>query len=568
MSQVHYEVFVRKTPVAGWTLNGAVEDRASAEQLAAELMAAGKAVGVKIVRETFDPQTGQFHSSTLATVGHSDDRKPDKERAASVEPACRTPDDLRLPRGRELIGRVLDDWLKRARATPFELLHRADLVEKLEASGTELQHAIQKIALPEAQAAGRPIHEVIRYYQDLIDRCCERVVVDERKKVFPDLKREGLAAAAERLLSEPDRAYRLSGAVAKALADADNWSAKTDRLLDLADQAPRKEDSRRFALHVLEQPLSEIVGARAALDELLGPGLDLGGSLAALTRLAAPREVDMLIRLEPAAARLIPDLSGPTVRLGRALAAGDFPAVCSAVSRRVLRELGGPRRLRPEDPDGEIDLLRGLAMAMTAAAGAHMTLDEVQAVFVERSRRLVSSDFVAGYLGEGREVWDQARALVRLCENVAGAANKRAAARWLAQHLDARGFEDALRRAPESPREKLERLARLQRAVRDAGLPELDVRPAMDRLGALGGLIEAETKLSVLVARAEGGAVPRLAYLLRMASGEAAPLGPAAQRAKAEAMRLLKDPTARAELAASPDAARKIGTMLEGAMAA
>lgn len=293
MTQVHYEVFARKTAAAGWALQGAVEDRGGAEQLAAELMASGRAVGVRIVKETFDPETGQFRSSTLATLGQSDDRKPDKERAASVEPACRTPEDLRAPRGRELIGRVLDDWLKRRRATPFELLHRADLVEKLEASGTELQHAIQKIALPEAQAAGRPIHEVIRYYQDLIDRCCERVLKDERRRLFPDLGRESLADAAERLLSEPDRAYRLSGAVAKALADADGWSAKTDRLLDLADDAPRRDDARRFAFHVLEQPLSEIVGARAALGELLGEELDLGGSLAALTRLAAPREVEI-----------------------------------------------------------------------------------------------------------------------------------------------------------------------------------------------------------------------------------------------------------------------------------
>ena len=30
----------------------------------------------------------------------------------------------------------------------YELLHRPDLAEKLEASGVELQHAIQKVAVP------------------------------------------------------------------------------------------------------------------------------------------------------------------------------------------------------------------------------------------------------------------------------------------------------------------------------------------------------------------------------------------------------------------------------------
>lgn len=570
MSQVHYEVFARKSPGAPWALNGASEDRAHAEEIAAELLSTGRAAGVKIVRETFDADTGQFRSSVISSQGQTEDvrRKPDRERDTIVEPACRTPDDLRHPRGRELIGRVLDDWLKRFKVTPFELLHRADLVEKLEASGFELQHAIQKIALPESQASGRPVHEVIRYYQDLIDRSCERVLKDERKKLFPDLTREPLADAAERLLPEPDRTYRLSGGVAKALAGVDGWSAKTDRLLDLADQAPRRDEARKFALHVIEQPLCEIAGTRAGLGELVGSGLDLGAQLAALTRLAAPREVEMLIKLEPNAARIMPALDGAASRLGTWLETGSFPVATSAVARRVLRELGGPKRLRPEDPAGEIDVLRALAMAMTAASNPAMTLDEVQSVFVERSRRLVTPEFVGAYLGEGRSVWDEARALVRLCENVAGGANKRAAARWLAQHLNAPKVEDALRTAPEKPRAKLAMLAALQRSVKNAGLPELDVRPAIERLGQLGGAVEAEGKVTASIGRANAPLANRLVYLLQIAAGEQAPTGPATAKAKAEVMRLLKDPSTRAELAAAPELAAKLAPMLETALAA
>jgi hypothetical protein len=570
MSQVHYEVFARKTPGAPWALSGATEDRAQAEEIAAELLSAGRAAGVKVVRETFDPETGQFRSSVLSSQGMTEDvrRRTERERDPSVEPACRTPDDLRHPRGRELIGRVLDEWLKRFKVTPFELLHRADLVEKLEASGFELQHAIQKIALPEAQAAGRPVHEVIRYYQDLIDRACERVLKDERRTLFPDLSCEALAEAAERLMPAPDRTYRLSGAVAKALAGVDGWSAKTDKLLDLADQAPRRDEARKFALHVIEQPLCEIAGTRAGLGELVGAGLDLGGQLAALTRLAAPREVEMLIKIEPEAARIMPALDGAASRLGRWLETGVFPTTTSAVARRVMRELGGPKRLRPEDPSGEIDVLRALAMAMTAASNPAMTLDEVQSVFVERSRRLVTPEFVTAYLGEGGSVWDDARALVRLCENVAGGANKRAAARWLAQHLNAPKVEDALRGAPDSPRAKLATLAALQKAVRHAGLPELDVRPAIDRLGQLGGLVEAEGKVMAAIARADAPLAKRLVYLLQIAAGEQAPMGPATVRAKAELLRLLKEPTARAELAAAPELAARLAPMLESTLAA
>ena len=52
------------------------------------------------------------------------------------------------------MGRLLIDFLSRNKITITELIHRADLLEKLEATGTVYQHAIQKIAV--AQAVIRP----------------------------------------------------------------------------------------------------------------------------------------------------------------------------------------------------------------------------------------------------------------------------------------------------------------------------------------------------------------------------------------------------------------------------
>jgi ribosome-interacting GTPase 1 len=60
-------------------------------------------------------------------------------------------------------------------------------VEKLEASGIELQHAIQKIAIPEAQARGIGVHEIIRSFQTLAERAIERLMKDHRKGLLPDL---------------------------------------------------------------------------------------------------------------------------------------------------------------------------------------------------------------------------------------------------------------------------------------------------------------------------------------------------------------------------------------------
>jgi hypothetical protein len=60
-------------------------------------------------------------------------------------------------------------------------------------------------------------------------------------------------------------------------------------------------------------------------------------------------------------------------------------------------------------------------------------------------------------------------------------------------------------------------------------------------------------KLTATVAKASASPIHRLMLLLRLATGEAAPLGPAADRARAEAMKLVRLPETRSELAGSPE---------------
>jgi hypothetical protein len=64
----------------------------------------------------------------------------------------------------------------------------------------------------------------------------------------------------------------------------------------------------------------------------------------------------------------------------------------------------------------------------------------------------------------------------------------------------------------------------------------------------------------------KGSAPPlqRLTALLRMAAGETAPRGPAADRARLAALKLVRTPEVRAGVAASPEA----GEQLRGLMAA
>ncbi|MEQ7156487.1 hypothetical protein [Brevundimonas aurifodinae] len=561
---VHYEIYVRKTAPAPWSLLQATENRQQAIETAEDILRDKHAVAVRVTKETMDPDTMEFNSVTVLTRGAPE---APKKRVAEADdrPNCMAPQDIYAPHARELIGRVLEDWLMRNGVTVFELLHRPDLVERLEASGVEVQHAIQKVAIPESQATGQAAHELIRHYQKLTEAAMERVVVAGRKSLFPDLANRSLADVAHRLAGSADRSFVIGGVIAGALKGLKGARARLDRLMDLADRAPMDGPPRALVMVAIEQILCEMMAARTSLSEVLGPALDQGGSLAAVVRMVAPREIEALIRMDPRMALLMPAVDGPAARLGVRIEAGEYPILSAALARMVLRELMGPRRLRPTDAPGEIDILRTLAMSLTATAGRLLTLEEVQNAFTERSKSLVTADFVQSFVDPCETVLCEAEQLTRLCENVTGTANKRSAARWLAACVTSLRFEQEMRTAPMSAAKKLQALAVLHRSVRAAALSEHDTEQIGGAIGHVGGVVEAEARLTAQLARAPAPPAQKLAALLRLAAGETAPFGPAADRAKAEAIKLFRAPEARAALTASPEQIAPLKTLMKAA---
>jgi len=198
-------------------------------------------------------------------------------------------------------------------------------------------------------------------------------------------------------------------------------------------------------------------------------------------------------------------------------------------------------------------VLRALAMSLTAASGKLLPLEDVQAAFTSRSKTLVTGDFVEAYLGQNKTAREEVEALIWLTENVIGAANKRQASGWLKAVVSSLKFEKEMTLGDESPAARLAQLATLQKSAARCGLVPEDFEPVQQRLGELGGMLEARTRLSAGIVRADTSLTQRLTLLLKLASGEAAPLGPAADRAKQEALRLIRHDDTRAELARSPD---------------
>jgi hypothetical protein len=172
---------------------------------------------------------------------------------------------------------------------------------------------------------------------------------------------------------------------------------------------------------------------------------------------------------------------------------------------------------------------------------------------------------VEAYLGSGKTAREEAEALVWLTENVIGAANKRQAGRWLKAVVSSLKFEKEFRNSGDGVAARLTLLADLQRAAGRCGLVEEDADPIRIKLGDLGGLIEADARLAQQLAKANTSAVHRLTLLLKLASGESAPLGPAADRARAEAVKLARHADTRQELAGAPDQVEQVRDLIQQA---
>lgn len=560
--RVHFEIFIRKIPGGAWILHNALDDRAAALESAKALMDERAAVAVRVSKETFHEESGGFDSIVIQALGAAEVAAKSRPKVES-QLLCASPQDLYTFHARERIGRLLEAWLAREQVTPFELLHRPDLVERLEASAADLRQALQKVATPEAHARNKTVTEMVRVFEGLVDRASERLAADAKRGAFPKIDVSGFAAAAESFAQHADRGYLLGGGVANALAKSESWSAKVTLLLDLADAAPASGPARNAALHVLMQPLAEILEARPGIDEVLGTMSDLGARLAAMTRLAAHQMVERLIKIEPSVAKIMPELPPLAARLATWLSTEAFQDVRAALGRRVLRELMGPRRLKPGDAGAEIHVLRALGMALTAAAGKLLPQDDVQAAFTSRSRTLITGDFVEAYLAQVLTPCEEVEALIWLAENIIGAANKREAAGWLRTVVESIRFEKDLRGGMDSPAQQLARLAKLQRGVSSCGLAPEDSGPITIKLGLFGGEIEARAKIVSGVARANAPAVHRLLLLLKLAVGDSAPLGPAANRARQEAMRLVKLQETRAALSAAPEQMQSVRDLIQ-----
>ncbi len=526
MSDIHFEVFRQQRGTGNWSLVEAFENRDSAMERARRLLQEGRATAVRVVKETFDKESGGYVSLTLFEDGSVNTKKKNTK-IDDIEnlPPCVTADDLYTYHARAVIARTLAEWLAHSKLTVTELLHSAPALEKLDNQGMIMQHALQKVAVARAFGTDRPVTQIIRELSVLCTAGTRRVYKDDRSGLFEGGATGGFGALAAELLDKPDAEYRVNGVLAKHLRFATTWDEKLGRLLALIAELPQDDEPRELLLIAIDSSVSEILATPPALADLLGPNPDLGHALLNLTALFLGADA---AERSPAANALAKLFERDMLADARA-----------AVAARLLSELKGMKRLCPASWDSELKMLRRLANALIRACGKYLSHEDLIAAFAERSRRFVTHEPLYQYLQDARSPDEKVARLLTVEENIIGPESKRELAAFILPLIGLHAFEEQL---GSGVLPKLKRAAELQERVLRSGFQELQKTQLAAALDAVAKGIEERAKLFASLETRFSNPVERAQALLKLCGAAVLTQGELSAKARRLMMTLMAAP--------------------------
>lgn len=501
---IHYEIFSRQGAKGGWKMLDVRTERESALQFAAGLMAGEKATGVKVVKETYNEDTGDYLSLKIFEDGHNQMKTAPAQEDVPHALPCFKPEDLYSYHARATITRLISDFLSRNKITITELSHRADMLEKLEATGTLLQHAIQKVAVAQASSTTTPVAQIVKSLNELTTKSFHRVYRDARNKYFPAVEVGGFGALASKLADKADGLYVLNGAIAQHLRDAKGWDEKVFRLLALSEEAPAEGPGRVLLLSAIDSLIAEVLAGSAALHELIGKNDNLGQALMCLVQLFLGRE--------PADAGERAGL----IALTQHFAADDLPEARTAIANRILAEFKSAKRLCPNALDDEFKTLRQIANRVVLGIGKYLSHEDLIGAFTLRSRRLVTHETLGEYMAEAATPDEKLERLLFVEENIIGAENKRLLATFIMPVITGSSFEAHFSNAKIAVVMRLQRLAQLQARARRSGFQENQRQEMSDLLDKRASDLEARAKIFETLETRAGGALEKATAILKL----------------------------------------------------
>lgn len=444
---------------------------------------------------------------------------------------CSTVDDLFAPPARRIISRLLTEFLTNQKVSAVELLHRAELLDRLEGTGTLLQYVVQQTAVARAAKEKRPVQTIIKELNQLVGDLSDKVHVDKRNDRFPELKAEQFPALADDLVAKPDGAYILNGTLARYLRDARNWLGKIERLLVLSEMADANKPGGSLLISACDAIISEILALPAALIEVIDFKESFGEMVMSLVNLFLGR----LENTNYPADHIMPHLT-------KRFASGLMPLSRSAIAVQIIAQIYNQQRLTTDSCDAELKMFRTLTGLMMSGVGDVLDKDELVEALELRAKRFVTSEYLNGCLAAIVLPSDKLEWLFFAEDCVLGERNKQILAKAAIRIATADSFKSQFTLTRSSLPGRLQRLTALCTKAAASGFHEADRRFLVSVFDNLAFTLAADNRLFETLAARPIHPVEKVLVLLQLQDARTFTPGGLSDRVRTEIIGYLARP--------------------------
>ena len=544
--ETHFELFLRKSPKASWVLADAYADRAAAIAQAKKLLRPYPNGGIRVLKEVRG-QNNAYKSVTVATFGDCEEPRQGKSRAIIPQStsSCMSPADLSTPAARKTYIEVIPRFLERNRVLPGELVYRTDLLEQLEASGSEITQAIQKVAI--SRSEGDDLHKIVRQLHELVNQAVNKVFSDNKSGLFVSYGRN-LAETIDACRSTRNPKLAFGAALADKLKKAMSWPEKLNGLISIWREAEDLPDEdRKFVNKLLSDYFAEWIEMPGAMKAILGDTECAGEIVDRLIAILEPDPAEMAsarrhnILNEDGEEKLIRDpLSTlPAARqLAEAVAMGLLPSARQTIITRIFSEISSNQRLYETCLQTEFDMLKDFGDRLVRVLNSSRR-SEMYDAFCARSKRLMSTDTVDAYL-EQFDVMERPERLLDMEDNLVGADARNKMASLIRGIMGQPRFESMVLQSDARHLQTLITLRSTQMKLLGSTLPEQDRMHCAQDIDALAVRLISNSNIFRTVARKAGTPALAAVSLFRLAV-DALPRGQSATLASLAATKMLRD---------------------------
>jgi hypothetical protein len=519
-----------------WITQGHSPSEQDARKQAKSLMSNPSYGGVRIVRDVVRG-SGKEASAVIYTQMREE---PNKEliRAQPIDeaPMCHASADLYKADARNTMHRVLRQYIDKMVLTPTEIMHNHRELKRVLDFEALVPSAVSRVASLQAKETGQTPAERNRALFDMINELHEQARVAGERPNLPDLAKfpdlAGVVAKLEQVVGAEQLDFFALVCLSKDLAGARSWLGKLERLLALI-----KDDTNPRSRALVDRVAADIFGSTDSLRDVLGRQPDLSSALCQL--------IDVIDGRFAPSGTDTPEVTG---QLAQYLSSRDLVETRLALLRSVKRQLRGAAPLTRGDGDHQRKAYRDVALRLLRGGkilGGGSMADALALAyqrFVEEGGNAGRRNAVARCATTLDTAADQVRLMLALLEGeVAGDQKPELIERLDTLVRRANSIND-LTTASLPPREKMQAIALLHRALIGASLPEAQRAELADKVDILLAAFVEQSKIVERLDDPSASLRLRATRLVQFCASDALTRGKASKMARDRVVAHLRQP--------------------------